>query len=134
MAIHCSTSNLPFISGLSMWTVMSSIGWTAVNSLELTNFSSSNIQIVRLLKWQDSPEWTESITCSHKISLIVPVLSATIVSVYLLHRHLIFHYTAWNLKFTVAWRHRKESVKILFTVLYDYLSSCVKKVFTRCFR
>ena len=35
-----------------MWIVMSYIGSTAVNSLELTNFSSSKIQIlvVRLLK------------------------------------------------------------------------------------
>ena len=32
-----------------MWIVMSSTGSTAVNSLELTNFSSSKIQIARLL-------------------------------------------------------------------------------------
>ena len=80
-------SNLAFISGLSMWTVMSFIGSTAVNSLELTNFSF-------LIKDTNSKvaEWTESSSCSHKISLIVPVSSATIVSIYLLHRQLIFHY------------------------------------------
>ena len=31
------------------------------------------------------------ISCSHKISLIVPVSTATIVSIYLLHRQLILH-------------------------------------------
>ena len=50
MAIHRPTGNLSFISGLSIWSLMPCIGATVVNSLELTNFSSSKISIGRLLK------------------------------------------------------------------------------------
>ena len=111
MAIHCPTSNLSF-----------HVDWNVINWFN----SSQLIRVDKFLIIKDtnsktveviSPEWTESISCSHKISLIVPVSSATIVSIYLLHRHLIFHYRLFALRSIISYM---SASKISFTVCTQF--------------
>ena len=113
LPIHSPTSNLSFMSGVSMWIVMSSIGSTVLSQL---------IRVDRFLIIKDTNcktvDGIRQPCMNHKISLIVPLSSATIVSIFCIDTwFFITDCLPWVIIFTLRSTNSYMSPsKICFTV------------------